>query len=140
MPLTRGGYISVCRSHSYDFFVYLSAHFCVDVISTVNPVPHNAVDRSSSARDGFAAMMFIFGSLLSCVNSVACYTYIAWSCEYSSYRTSKFQKTMRWLGIMLIAFPFWCFMVIMPFFGGWIVTPTVQKVRFPLYMREIRRL
>lgn len=140
MWLTHGGYISVCRSPSYDSFSYLSVYFYVDVISTVNPVLHNAIDRSSSARDGFAAMMFIFGSFLSCVNSVACYAYITWSCEYSSYRMSKFQKTMRWLGIMFVAFPFWCCMIIMPFFGGWIVTPIVQKVCFPLYMREISRL
>ena len=98
-------------------------------MSEVSPVPHNAIDRTTPARDGFMAMMIIFGFFLSSVNFMVAWGYYAMVHE-SNWQRRRSNSTLRWLSSVFVALPIWTFMVIMPFAGGWIVTPLVKQVCF----------
>lgn len=94
----------------------------------MNPVPHNAIDSKASTFTGYTTMMFMFGFSWGWVNLLAAYGYCRWWQGERGYRT-EFAKTAVTLFSLFIALPVFALLCIMPFFGGWIVTPIVQKVR-----------
>lgn len=75
-------------------------------------------------------MMFMFGFVWGCVNGIVALLY------YGEPSKGRFKCAQRLLKIIL--FPVFLFLVIMPFFGGWIVPPIVQKVS-PLLINLLRR-
>ncbi|KIP01336.1 hypothetical protein PHLGIDRAFT_131293 [Phlebiopsis gigantea 11061_1 CR5-6] len=96
------------------------------VMAEVLPVPHNAIDRSTHTRDGYMAMMIIFGFVWSSVNFIAACGYFALVHD-TDYRRRFSGQTLRWLTTIFVAVPVWAFMIVMPFAGGWIVTPLVKQ-------------
>ncbi|GJE84629.1 hypothetical protein PsYK624_007050 [Phanerochaete sordida] len=96
------------------------------VRANVDPVPRNAVDKSSSALSGYTAMMFIFGFVWSIVNLMVGWAALAASLE-GRYNRSRTANYMINLFSIFIAFPIFVFLFIMPFCGGWIVVPLVSS-------------
>lgn len=96
------------------------------VQASVNPVPRNAVDKTSSALQGYTAMMFIFGFCWGCVNAMVGWAYMVgtWGNRRDRHETTNFLIS---LFNLFIALPIFLALIIMPFFGGWIVVPIVQK-------------
>lgn len=76
-------------------------------------------------------MMWLFGFAWGIVNLFVGYFHIqvlANGGQQRSRRTNTFTLFL----IVFVALPVYTFLVIMPFFGGWIVTPIVQKVRMTI--------
>lgn len=98
------------------------------------PVPHNAVNRTHGGFIGYEVMMFFYGFVLGCINLWVAFGYFGWSSsQYSRNRRSGSSRdsTLLTMFNIFIAFPVFAFLMFMPFFGGWVVTPIVQKVRLP---------
>lgn len=94
-------------------------------------MPHTILNRTGSAFTGFSVMMWIFGFAWGIVNlSVGCF-YIRFLANGGQQRSRRANMVALFL-IVFVALPVYTFIVIMPFFGGWIVTPLVQKVRIIL--------
>lgn len=72
-------------------------------------------------------MMFLFGFVWGVVNLCAAWMYYAWLFGSGSSR-GRFLTTMNVLANVFIVLPFWATLIIMPFFGGWIVVPIAQRV------------
>ncbi|EKM52610.1 uncharacterized protein PHACADRAFT_126580 [Phanerochaete carnosa HHB-10118-sp] len=77
-------------------------------------------------------MMFIFGFFLSCFNGIWAYGYLCWACG-DGWRRSGSGNLLVTLFSLFIAAPVLAFSVIMPFFGGWIVVPIMQKYAWDHY-------
>lgn len=124
-----------CRRCMVDIFLYVPSsaissilsNVVIDVQATVNPIPHNAINHSGSAFAGYEAMMFIFGFVWGCINIWAC---CAWVVQISNWEhpQGSFGKTVISSFYIFIGVPLFLLLAIMPFFGGWIVVPIVQKV------------
>lgn len=111
----------------------------IDVQSQVNPTPRTAVNRTSSAFEGYQAMMFIFGFPWGVINMIACGGVLLLVIKGDSDRGSSYSRgtcniLLRLFFGVFIIFPITVFMTIMPFFGGWIVTPIVQNVSFSILL------
>lgn len=72
-------------------------------------------------------MMFIFGFVWGTVNLIVFWSYLTVASENQGYRKVGVNLSL-WTFNLLVIVPIWIFMTIMPFFGGWIVTPIVKKV------------
>jgi len=97
------------------------------ILACVNPNPRTAVNRTHSGFEGYTAMMFIFGFFWGMVNgAVLWFLLIGLAGAATSFKQS-FYRVIAWLFIIFVLFPAAVFMVVMPFFGGWIVLPLVQK-------------
>lgn len=105
-----------------------------DVEAVVNPNPRNAVNRTSSAFDGYEAMMFIFGLPWGVVNMLVCgWVLVATFSSNTKGGCSSFLLAL--FGIFVIL-PIGLVMTLLPFFGGWIVTPIVQNVSFAVRLSD----
>ncbi|KAI0699138.1 hypothetical protein BC835DRAFT_1412805 [Cytidiella melzeri] len=96
------------------------------VMGIVDPVPRNALTRTSSGWSGYEVMMFLFGFPWSCVNLFASIGIIAGALEAGKGRGQAMQGIMLFF-IIVVLVPAGIFISILPFFGGWIVTPIVQS-------------
>ena len=72
-------------------------------------------------------MMFIFGFFWGWVNIGVAWGYLSFWTEDRHSRSGGTNAMIDFLSIF-IAVPVAAFLCIMPFFGGWIVTPIVQQV------------
>lgn len=97
------------------------------MITTVNPIPHTAVNRTESGWTGFSTMMFIWGFFWSFMNVFAGIVYW-YTYRRDRYLQSTAKKVTLDLIMIFVAFPIIVFLFVMPFSGGWIVTPLVAKV------------
>ncbi|KAI0343224.1 hypothetical protein BDW22DRAFT_1356832 [Trametopsis cervina] len=96
------------------------------VKSVVDPIPRTAVNHTSSGFAGYEAMMFIFGLPWGMINLFVSWYLIARLVELGHGARRWFQ----WVCFLLIIFvmvPASIIITILPFFGGWIVTPIVQN-------------
>ena len=117
-----------------DLYVQtLTPRLLVDVKTTVWPNPHTAVNRTHAGLQGYTAMMFIFGFAWGIVNICAMFAYFAWSREaWKSMRTNWVLDSLYLFFQIFVAVPAAVFLIIMPFFGGWIVTPIVTHVEIEI--------
>ena len=110
-----------------------SVHACVE------PNPRNAVNRNHSGFLGYEAMMFLFGFVWGVVNLGVAWMYYAWLFGSSSSKNAVL-TSLNVLFNIFVVLPFWAFLIIMPFFGGWIVVPIAQRVRPQKSLRGRRSL
>ncbi|OCH95962.1 hypothetical protein OBBRIDRAFT_830556 [Obba rivulosa] len=93
------------------------------VITSIDPNPRTAVDRTNSGFAAFYVMMWIFGFPWGCVNLVVWWGYYKEVIEEPGYSRSRGMNWLVNLFSLFVVLPVALFMIIMPFFGGWIVTP-----------------
>lgn len=128
MSPTDGGsiFVSPC---------WLSFGFCLtrstDVQTIIFPVPHTILNRTGSAFTGYSVMMWIFGFFWGIVNLCMGYVYVNILANRGQQGPRKANLCL-FFSIVFIGLPIYAFLVIMPFFGGWIVTPLVRKVSLAL--------
>ena len=87
------------------------------------------MNRTHAGYEGYEAMMFIFGFPWGIVNLVACLWYFAWAAE-GLQRTCK-SGGVNFLFVLFhffVGVPVALMLIILPFFGGWIITPIAQSV------------
>jgi uncharacterized BrkB/YihY/UPF0761 family membrane protein len=126
--LMHGGYTTVwLEPLSSSFGTTLTEH-AIDVITEVYPIPRTVLNRKGSSFTGFTVMMFLWGYCLTMINAAVSYLYWIWY-RNNRWRQSTATKRTWDLFTLFVAFPAFVFIIIMPFTGGWIVTPLVQQVR-----------
>lgn len=98
--------------------------------TSVNPVPHTAVNRTNAAWEGYTTMMYLFGFVWGWVNIGAIVAYYGSTCDDSYFTLSKNRVVnVLYFFFQVIVVPIAAlFLIIMPFFGGWIITPIIQHV------------
>ena len=87
------------------------------------------MNLTHSGYQGYEAMMFLFGFVWGIVNLGVAWMCYAWLFSSSS-TLGAVLTTMNILANVFLILPFWLILIIMPFFGGWIVVPIAQRVRF----------
>ena len=111
----------------------------LDVKTSVQPVPHTAVNRTHGAWQGYQVMMFIFGFAWGWVNAFVAWAYFTATFEacdrgQTDYplREKRYIRHSALFALILfqlfVAVPAAIFLILMPFFGAWIVTPIVKHV------------
>ncbi|KAI0080681.1 hypothetical protein K474DRAFT_1704492 [Panus rudis PR-1116 ss-1] len=96
------------------------------VMACVNPNPRTAVNITHSKFAAYEGMMFFFGFVWGVVNLAMAGIY--YTLAFGGRRVLP--PVLSFLMVLfnvLIMFPIWAFLVIMPFFGGWIVVPLAQR-------------
>ncbi|EMD40472.1 hypothetical protein CERSUDRAFT_111071 [Gelatoporia subvermispora B] len=93
------------------------------VVTSIDPDPRTAVDRTNSGFIAFYVMMWIFGFIWGCVNLMVWWGYYKAVHDEPSSRGLGGLRIFIGLFSTFIALPLALFMIIMPFFGAWIVTP-----------------
>ncbi|CAL1701572.1 unnamed protein product [Somion occarium] len=104
-------------------WLYFYIKACTD------PNPRTAVNRTHSGFEGYEAMMFFFGFIWGVINLgvMAGYFGLVFSeSRYSPRNRPTWFITLKVLFNLFIMLPIALFLVIMPFFGGWIVLPLEQ--------------
>ena len=100
----------------------------LDVHSIVDPVPRTAVNRTSSGWIGYTTMMYIFGLPWGLANLFVSWLVFA-GCIAGLEKVDRvFTRLLVIAFITFVVIPVGVAMTILPFFGGWIVTPIVQSV------------
>lgn len=97
----------------------------IDVQATVNPIPHTAVNRTSSGFTGYTVMMFFFGFVWGIVNMLVTGAYLSQAFKVPA---KNFAGVLFFVFNLFVSIPLFILFTIMPFFGGWIVVPIVQQV------------
>ena len=100
----------------------------LDVHSIVDPVPRTAVNRTSSGWIGYTTMMYIFGLPWGLANLFVSWLIFA-GCIAGLEKVDRvFTRLLIIAFITFVVIPVGVAITILPFFGGWIVTPIVQSV------------
>lgn len=109
--------------------------YILDIQACINPNPRTAVNRTHSGFKGYETMMFFFGFIWGIANlgMMAAVIGETWSWEPSSFKNSRAWGAVKLLFVTFILFPISAVLIIIPFFGGWIVLPLAQKVRYLSY-------
>jgi len=111
------------------------------VRAAVDPNPHTWVNKSHSGFKAFQICMFIYGTLVSVVNT--CITYVLFSTDLDRGYKPLVQRYIRMPRIILYIaiFPVAAFFCIMPAFGGLIVLAIAQNAAwnhrcdpYPMYV------
>lgn len=99
------------------------------VQACVDPNPHTAVNRTHAGFEAYEALMFIFGFPWGIVNLVVVGAYFASIREGpdSSYRP-VWKNLVLFFFSAFVVVPIGIALIILPFFGGWIIVPIVQHV------------
>ncbi|THG96428.1 hypothetical protein EW026_g5406 [Hermanssonia centrifuga] len=103
------------------WWIYFFVQACVD------PNPHTAVNRTHSGFEGYEAMMFIFGFPWGIVNLVVVYWHYSQVTNSGRINSSTCTRMLLVLYSIFIFLPVALALVILPFFGGWIVVPVAQQ-------------
>ena len=100
-----------------------------DVKTDVWPNPHTAINKNHSALAGYTAMMFIFGFVRGIVNLVtSIYWYHRSRDAWHKRETNCLLSSLFWFFQIFVAVPAWIFLIVGPFFAGFIVPPIVKHV------------
>ncbi|KAI0821567.1 hypothetical protein BC629DRAFT_1435371 [Irpex lacteus] len=102
------------------FWIYFYVHGVVD------PIPRNAVNRTGSGWTGYTTMMFFFGLPWGIANLVMSWWIFVSVLKGRMMFTSTFMRVSLALFAIFVVIPVGVFITMIPFFGGWIVTPIVQ--------------
>ena len=92
----------------------------------VDPIPHNALNRTSAGWGAYEYIGWLFGFCLGNVNWVVWGAFCGemWKVEFPE----RWQSTLWAIFNMLILWPALLFLAIMPFFGFWIVDAIESSV------------
>lgn len=136
MVLMLYGYISVCI-FGFNLFCDLADWwFPPDVYASIHCNPHTAVNISHSSLKGYTVMMFLFGFLWGCINTLVVCVVVFPIFEDDTVDTDHkvndkgvtttqcFFKTLIMI-LIVISSPV---LILGPFFSPWIALPLAQKV------------
>ena len=102
------------------------------VRTSVNPNPHNAVNRTHSGFKAYEVLMYFFGFAWGIANCYAIAFYYLGT--FSVWDMSRRPKWLNYLFLFFQVFvvgPAAIALIIFPFFGGWIFVAIAQKVSSP---------
>ena len=103
----------------------------------VDPNPHTGANKTHSGFVAYEVLMFIFGFFWSGVNVLFVILYfVSTGPNKSSYHFlgDSGGRTFKRLFDTFIILPISLFFILMPAFGGWIVTPIARKVRLVQFL------